>query len=58
LNGAVGSDHDQHRPHRDDRAFLDEDLRDLPGGGRGNLDRGLVGLDLDERLILGNLVAH
>ncbi len=57
-NGAVGSDHDQHRPHRNDRALLDEDLRDLPGGGRRDLDRRLVRLDLDERLILGDLVAH
>ncbi len=55
--GAVAADHDQHRPDGDGRALLDEDLRDGPGGGRRDLDRRLVRLDLDERLVLGHLVA-
>ena len=55
--GAVLADDDEHRPDRDDLAFLDEDLRDLAGGGRRDLDGRLVGLDLDERLVLGDLVA-
>src|SRR5262249_34151419 len=48
----VAADHDEHRPDRDDLAFLDEDLGDLPGGRRGDLDRRLVGLDLDEWIVL------
>ena len=39
-------------------ALLDEDLRDLARRRRGDLDRRLVRLDLDERLVLGDLVAH
>ena len=58
LRGAVLADDDEHRADRDDVALLDEDLRDLAGGGRGDLDRRLVRLDLDERLVLGDLVAH
>ena len=54
---AVLADHDEDRPDRDDLALLDEDLRDLAGGRRRDLDRRLVGLDLDERLVLGDLVA-
>ena len=55
--GAVLADHDQHRPDRDDLALGDEDLRDLAGRGRRDLDGRLVGLDLDERVVLGDLLA-
>ena len=53
----VLADHHQHGPDRDDLALGDEDPRDLPGGGRRNLDRRLVGLHLDERVVLGDLLA-
>ena len=46
-----------HRPDRDDVALLREDARHAPGGGRRDLDRRLVGLDLDERVVLGDLLA-
>ncbi len=51
------ADDDEDGADGDDRPLLDENLRDLAGGGRGNLDRGLVRLDLDERLVLGHLVS-
>ena len=53
--GAV-ADHDEHRPDRDDLAFSDEDPRHPAGRGRGDLDRRLVRLDLDERVVLGDLL--
>ena len=53
----VLADHDEHRPDRDDLALGDEDPRDLPGRRRRDLDRRLVGLDLDERIVLGDLLA-
>src|SRR4029453_340597 len=56
LRCPVLSDHDEDRPDRDDLSLLDHDLRDLARGRRGDLDRRLVGLDLDERLVLGDLV--
>ena len=55
--GAVVADHDEHRPDRDDLALRDEDPRHLAGGRRRDLDRRLVGLDLDERVVLGDLLA-
>ncbi len=55
--GAVLADDDEDRSDRDDLALLDEDLRDLARRRRGDLDRRLVRLDLDERLVLGDLVA-
>ena len=54
--GTVLADHDEDRADRDDLALLDEDLRDLARGRRRDLDRRLVRLDLDERLVLGDLV--
>ena len=53
----VGADHDEHRADRGDLALRDEDARDEARGRRGDLDGRLVGLDLDERLVLGDLVA-
>ena len=53
----VLADDDEHRPDRDDVALSDHDPRDFPRRGRGNLDRGLVGLDLDEGVVLGDLLA-
>ena len=55
--GAVLADHDQHGPDRHDLALGHEDARDLPGRRRRNLDRRLVGLHLDERVVLGDLLA-
>jgi hypothetical protein len=53
----VAADDDDHRPDRDDLAFGGEDARDdAPGRGR-DLDRRLVGRDLDERVVLGDRVA-
>ena len=54
---AVLADHDQNRTDGRHLALGDQDARDLPGGGRRDLDRRLVGLDLDQRLVLGDLVA-
>src|SRR5439155_18579744 len=54
---AVAANDDQHGPHRDDLPLLDEDLRHLPGRGRRDLDRRLVGLDLDERIVLRVLLS-
>ena len=39
-------------------ALLDRDRRDLAGGGRRNLHRRLVGLELDERVVLRDGVAR
>ena len=52
----VLADDDEHRADRDDLALFHEDARHLSGGRRRDLDRRLVGLDLDERLVLGDLV--
>ncbi len=52
----VAADHDEHGPDRDDVALRDPDARDEAGGRRRDLDRRLVGLDLDERLVLRDLV--
>src|SRR5581483_1273871 len=57
LSSLVLADHDQHRPDRDDLAFRDQDPRDDTCGRRRDLDRRLVGLDLDQRRVLGDLVA-
>ena len=51
------ADHDEHRADGDDLALADEDLRDDAGGRRRDLDRRLVGRDLDERIVLGDLLA-
>ena len=50
------ADHDEDGADRDDVPFGHEDARDLAGRRRRDLDRRLVGLDLDERLILHDLV--
>ena len=52
----AAADHDEHRADGDDLALGDEDPGHGPGGGRRDLDRGLVGLDLDERVVLGELL--
>ena len=51
------ADHDDHGSDAGDVSLLDEDLEHRPGARRGDLDRRLVGLHLDERLILVHLVA-
>ncbi len=53
---AIRADQDQRSADRDELALADQDLRDLPRGGRGDLDGRLVGLDLDERVVLGDLL--
>ena len=55
--GGGAADDDEDGADRDDRALLDEDPRHRPGGGGRDLDRGLVGRDLDERVVLGELLA-
>jgi len=55
--GAVAADHDEDRADRDDLALGDEDSRDPPGRRRGDLDRRLVGRDLDERIVLRQLLS-
>ena len=54
---ALGADHDEHGADRRDLALLDEDLEHRALPRRGDLDGGLVGLHLDERLILRDRVA-
>jgi hypothetical protein len=54
---ALFPDHDEDRPDRRDVAFCDEDLEHRSRPRRGDLDRRLVRLDLDERLILVDPVA-
>ena len=54
---ALLADHDQHRTDGRDVPLLDEDLEHGPGARRRDLDGRLVGLDLDERLILLDVVA-
>ena len=56
-DGSVAADDDEHGPDRDDCALLDEDPRDEPRRRRRDLDRRLVGRDLDERRVLGDLLA-
>jgi hypothetical protein len=51
--GAVADDDDD-LPDRDDLALAREDLRHGSGRGGGDLDCGLVRLDLDERVVLGH----
>src|SRR4029079_1512559 len=53
---SVLADHDEHRPHRNDLAFGDENAPDLPRRRGRDLDRRLVGLDLDQRVVLGDLL--
>src|SRR4029079_4410355 len=48
---------DQHRPDGDDFSLGNEDACDLPSGRGRDLDRRLVGLDLDQRVVLGDLLA-
>ena len=50
-------DHDEDCPDRRDRSLLDEDLEHGALPRRGDLDRRLVRLHLDERLILRNVRA-
>jgi len=52
----LAADDDEHGPDRDDLSFLDEDAGHDPRGGRRDLDSRLVGLDLDERVVLGDLL--
>src|SRR5438105_2279713 len=56
---AVGlaADDDEHRADRDDLPLGHEDPGHRPRGGRRDLDGRLVGLDLDERVVLGDLLA-
>ena len=51
------ADDDEHGPDRSDLALGDEDLQHRPRVRRGDLDRRLVRLDLDERVVLGDLLA-
>ena len=53
----VAADHDQHGADRDDLALGDEDPRDGSASRRRDLDGRLVGRDLDERVVLGDLLA-
>jgi hypothetical protein len=53
---AIADDHER-SADRDELTLLDEDARDRPGRRRGDLDRRLVGLDLDERIVLGDRLA-
>ena len=53
---ALGPDHDEHCTDGCDLSLLDEDLQHGALPRRGDLDGRLVGLHLDERLILGDLV--
>ena len=46
------ADHDEHGPDGRDLALLDEDLEHRPGSRRRDLDRRLVGLHLDQRIVL------
>jgi hypothetical protein len=55
--GGVAADDDQHGAHRHDVAFGDEDARDRARSRRGDLDRRLIRLDLDERVVLRHLLA-
>ena len=53
----VLADHDEHGADRDDVSFGDEDPRDLAAGRRRDLDRRLVRLHLDQRVVLDDLLA-
>src|SRR5690606_6790435 len=53
----VGVDHDDGRADLDGRAGLDEDLGDNAGEGARQLDERLGGLDLDDVLVDGDLIA-
>jgi hypothetical protein len=57
CRGAVFADHDQNGSDRHDVALGDQDPRDLAAGRRGDLDRRLVGLHLDERVVLVDLLS-
>jgi hypothetical protein len=50
-------DFDEGVAHRGRCPLGNEDAGHLPGHGRRNLNDGLVGLDLDERLVTGDRVA-
>ena len=52
----VFADHDQDGADGNDVALGDEDPRNLAGSRRGDLDRRLVGLHLDQRVVLGDLL--
>ena len=51
------ADDDERSADRDELAFGHEDARDGAGGRRGDLDRRLVGVDLDERVVLLDVLA-
>jgi hypothetical protein len=51
------ADDDQHRSDRNGLALRDEDPSDLACSRRRNLDRRLVRLDLDERIVFADLLA-
>ena len=53
----LSTDHHQHGPDGNDLALLDEDAAHRPRGRGGDLDRRLVRLDLDERVVLGDLLS-
>src|SRR6185503_3704525 len=53
---AVGADENERRANRNELALGHEDLRHLAGSRRGDLDRRLVGLDLDEGVVLGDVL--
>ncbi len=55
--GRHDGDRGELRIRRDRRAFGREDGREHAGGGRGHLDRDLVGLELAEHLVLRHGVA-
>jgi hypothetical protein len=48
---------DERRAVGNELALADEDAGDGPGGRGGDLDGRLVGLDLDERVVLLDLLA-
>ena len=52
----IAADRHEHGADRDDLTLADEDARDDAGGRRRDLDDRLVGLDLDERVILADLL--
>ncbi len=54
----LGFQRQDHGPLGDLVAFLDRDRCDLAGGGRWNLHRRLVGLELDQRVVLPDDVAR
>ena len=53
----LGADHDEELAHRHDVALFGEDAAHHAGRRRRHLDGRLVGLDLDQQVVLGHLLA-